>query len=202
MEEYVTEDKVNELLTGSESLVYYVSGWLLDRLSRSKLRAVNSITLRTFVAYNRQTAVDAACTKAPTEEIDRREIKVDCMTRATHSWYSFIKLLEAIYIVNTNVSQAIQHRGKLLEKITLATRRSQPLREQFAQCFPPSFESSERKAMFRAYNVLLLSCYGKMKSGDILRLLRNLSNSSGSVAKLPTRAKVAVKHDQAQSNQK
>jgi hypothetical protein len=197
MELYVLDDNMDELLSGSESLVYYVSGWLLDRLSRSKLRAVDSKTLVEFVRYNRQTSADAALAKAPTAEIDRREKKLDCMTRATHSWYSFVSLLEALYIVNTNACQAIQHRGKLLEAITLATRRSQPLRERFAQCFPPSFGKQQRKAMFRCYNVLLLSCYGKMKSGDTIRQLRNLSNSSGaSVDKLPTRAKVAGKHDE------
>ena len=137
--------------------------------------------------------------KAPTTEVDLRERKAGCLKCATHSWYSFIKLLETLYIVNTNAVHALQHQGKLLENITAATRRSETLRERFRQCFPPHFGEKEKKSMFRAYNILLLPCYGKMKSGDTLRLLRNSSAPRGGASRLPTRVRAAAAHESAKT---
>jgi hypothetical protein len=131
-------------------------------------------------------------------EVDYREMKTGCLKRATNSWYEFINLLEAIYIINTNAGQALQHKGALFAKIAKAARRSLTLREKFKQCFPPHFGDKEKKSMFRIYSILILPSYGKMKSGDTLRLIRN-SSPRESLNNIPLRAKVAVAHEKAKT---
>jgi hypothetical protein len=56
-----------------------------------------------------------------------------------------VKLLEAIYIINTNAGQALQHKGALFAEIAKAARQSLTLQEKFKQCFPPHFGDKEKK---------------------------------------------------------
>jgi hypothetical protein len=56
-----------------------------------------------------------------------------------------------------------------------------------------------RKERFRLYNILIIPCYRKMKSGDTLHLLRNASAPCGSSALLPTQAKVSGAHENAKT---
>jgi hypothetical protein len=134
----------------------------------SKQRDVDKQTLKDLVAYNQQSADAAAAVNAPTSKVDYCETKTGCLKRATNSWFEFIKLLEAIYIINTNAGQALQHKGALCAKIAKAARQSLTLREKFKQCFPPHFGDKEKKSMFCIYSILILPSYGKMKSGDTL----------------------------------
>jgi len=69
---------------------------------------------------------------------------------------------------------------------------------RFIKCFPADFTSAEKIALFHAYYYLILPSYGKMKSGDTLRLLRK-STKTSAVSKMPTRVKAAVAHEKAKT---
>jgi hypothetical protein len=168
MEEHVDDMRIDEILLGSKPMVFYCAGWMLRKVESSKQRDVDKQTLKDLVAYNQQSADAAAAVNALTSKVDYCKTKTGCLKRATNSWFEFIKLLEAIYIINTNAGQALQHKGALCAKIAKAAHQSLTLREKFKQCFPPHFGDKEKKSMFCIYSILILPSYGKMKSGDTL----------------------------------
>ena len=50
MEEHVEDYVIEQCLSGSEPMVYYCSGWLLQRMNTSNLRAIDKRTLKEFVS--------------------------------------------------------------------------------------------------------------------------------------------------------
>ena len=199
MDEDVEDSVLQERLAGSESMIYYLAGWLILKLLHCKLRGLDSKVLSDFAAFNSLSADQATASRMPSDEVDRRENKKvrDAMKRPSRSWFDFVCLLEALYMVNMTAVQVLHHRGKVLEEITATTRRSVALRQLFNSCIPGHFGTEARKSLMRAYYLLILPCYGKMKSSDILWLERESGPVAPSSDTLPTRLKVLIAHENA-----
>jgi hypothetical protein len=200
MDEDVLETIIQERLSGSESDLYCVAGWLLFKLLTSNLRGLDEKLLSDFATFNSLSAYEATVSGMPTDEVDSRENKKarGSMKRPSSKWYQFVRLLEALYMVNMTALQVLHHRGKVLEKITATTRKSVALRELFKRCIPAHFGTQARKSLMRAYFMLILPCYGKMKSSDILKLERECGPTAKS--DLPTRLNATIAHEKAKAS--
>jgi hypothetical protein len=199
MAEDVEETVIQERLSASESDVYCIAGWLLFKLLCCNLRGLDAKVLSDFGTFNLLSANEAITLGMPSDEVDFRENKKarGVMNRPGSKWFHFVRLLEALYMVNMTACQVLHHRGKVLEMITATTRKSVALRELFKRCIPDHFETQARKSLMRAYFMLILPCYGKMKSSDILKLERESRPTS---CNLPTRLNALIAHEKAKGS--
>jgi hypothetical protein len=69
MEEHVLDDVMTNRPKNSEPMVYYYSGWLLQRLEKSNLHAIEKETVKAFMLHNMLSYEEATLTKAPTAEV-------------------------------------------------------------------------------------------------------------------------------------
>jgi hypothetical protein len=180
---------------GSMGTLYYVSGWLLSRVNKIKKGQVlpDSALRQQFVSANSLSTVQA--NSAPFAVIDgsRPQISHQHLTRSGKAWFSFVSLLEALYIVNLTEQNAMKHRAHLFLELGKgkALRKSVSLHDHFADCFPTTFSKDDRKKMWRMYFVELLPPYAMMKSSDILRGLRAM-RMPNDTNRLSTRSMVVV----------
>jgi hypothetical protein len=188
---------------GSMGTLYYVSGWLLSRLNKTKKGQVHSDNAlrQQFVSANSLSTVQA--NSAPFAVIDgsRPQISHQQLTRSGEAWFSFVSLLEALYIVNLTEQNAMKHRAHLFLELGKALRKSVSLHDNFADCFPITFCKDDRKKMWRMYFVELLPPYAMMKSSDILRGLRAM-RMPNDTNRLSTRSMVVVANAAAASKPK
>ena len=146
--ERAQDERIDELLSGSEPVVLCRAGRTLRKVESSKHRDVDKQTLKDLVACSQQSPEAAAIASAPTNEVDYRERKTGCLKRATSSWHELIKLLEATRVASASAEQAPQRKGALFAEIAAAARRSLTLREKFKQRFPPHFGGKEKNLCF------------------------------------------------------
>jgi hypothetical protein len=146
---------------GSMGTLYYVSGWLLARLNKTRKGQVlpDSKLRQEFVSANSLSVVEAI--SAPFAVIDdsRPQISHQQLTRSGKAWFSFVSLLEALYIVNLTEENAMKYRANLFLEVGKAIRKSVSLHDHFADCFPTTFSKDDRKKMWRMYFVELLPPY-------------------------------------------
>jgi hypothetical protein len=188
---------------GSMGTLYYVSGWLLSRVNKTKKGQVlpDSALRQQFVTANSLSTVQA--NSAPFAVIDgaRPQISHQQLTRSGEAWFSFVSLLEALYIVNLTEQNAMKHRAHLFLELGKALRKSVSLHDHFADCFPTTLSKDDRKKMWRMYFVELLPPYAMMKSSDILRGLRAM-RMPNDTNRLSTRSMVVVANAAAASKPK
>jgi putative copper export protein len=156
--------------------LYYVSGWLLARLNKTRKGQVllDSALRQLFVSANSISVVQQV-NSAPFAVIDDSRPQISQhqqLTRSGKAWFSFVSLLEALYIVNLTEENAMKHRENLFLEVGKALRKSVSLHDHFADCFPATFSKDDRKKMWRMYFVELLLPYAMMKGGDVLRGIR------------------------------
>jgi hypothetical protein len=97
-------------------------------------------------SYNSISVVQA--NSAPFAVIDdsRPQISHQQLTRSGKAWFSFVSLLEALYIVNLTEENAMKHRANIFLEVGKAFRKS-------------LFSKEDRKKMWRMYFVELLPPY-------------------------------------------
>jgi hypothetical protein len=185
---------------GSIGTLYYVSGWLLSRLNKTRKGQVlpDSELRRKFVSANSLSVVQA--NSAPFAVIDdsRPQISHQQLTRSGKAWFSFVSLLEALFIVNLTEENAMRYRANLFLEVGKAIRKSVSLHDLFADCFPTTFSKDDRKKMWRMYFVELLPPYAMMKGGDVLRGIRAMRKPNDT-NRLSTRSMVVAANTAAAS---
>jgi hypothetical protein len=190
LEPYDVRECIAEASMGT---LYYVSGWLLARLTKTRKGQVlqDSALRQLFVSANSISVVQA--NSAPFAVIDdsRPQISHQQLTRSGKAWFSFVSLLEALYIVNLTEENAMQYRGNLFLQVGKALRKSVSLHDHFADCLPTTFSKDDRKKMWRMYFVELLPPYAMMKGGDVLRGIR-AARKPNDTNRLSTRSMVVV----------
>jgi hypothetical protein len=142
---------------GSMGTLYYVSGWLLAIVNKTKKGQVlpDSALRQQFVSANSLSVVQA--NSAPFAVIDdsRPQISHQQLTRSGKAWFSFVSLLEALYIVNLTEQNAMEHRANLFLELGRALRRSVSLHDHFADCYPTTISKDDRKKMCRLLSELI-----------------------------------------------
>lgn len=181
----VQDTVIEQRLSGSEDKLYYISGWVLNKLLHLSMSGVDNSLLSKFVLQNSTSKRDAA--DMPCGIVDGRESRDDALKRPGAAWFQFICLLESIFLVNMNAMQVLHHRGRVLQKITTTARTSDALRQKFIECIPNSFETPEIKSLWRVYYLFLIPTYGALKSSDVIRRIRE-SRPVTAADKIPVRA--------------
>ena len=127
----------------SLSILFYVAGWVINRIAEGKTVSANRRKyFKLFASNNQLSFRDAVKLNLPTEMIDRKEISACC--RPSKEFFEFICRVETIFVANFTVKAMQSHvAGNLLEEISKATIVA--LGPKFTNLCPDALKEDEPK---------------------------------------------------------
>jgi hypothetical protein len=109
------DDIVETVLMGSLETLYYVSGYLLLLICRVPQTEEGTSASKWFVSVNSVAGqVAKSSAKLLTNKVAWKDTG-DNLQYSNVKWFSFVSLLEALYVVNLTPSNSMRHRSRLLE---------------------------------------------------------------------------------------
>lgn len=174
----LSEPELKELLVdGSKPVIYYVAGWILFKLQSyaKKLacasREDESLAWSEFCVHNKQ-SLDDLDDEPQSELVDKRDYFGKVLIISAGKWYSFLEMLEGVYLANFNPTQAFQHKSDILHAIDKTIQESAEMKSLFESCIPTSFDSAKITLILDGYHLFILPWYSRMKGRDVQRIMK------------------------------
>jgi hypothetical protein len=160
----------------SEGDIFYVAGWILYKLRMYQLRLeifphrrTEAIVWKEFVDRNSTNGENTDSTAS--EKVCRLEFKKGALIRCTASFLSFVSLVESLYVVNLTCTNAFFYLADLITTIDNGIHQSAQVRERFKLCLCGA-STEESETIWKGFEDLMLPWYSRMKSRDVMRLLK------------------------------
>jgi len=184
----------------SEPVVYYVTGWTLQRTGLALLvEESERYKYQSFAKRHSITAQYAKDAELPCELVEMRQKK--CLCFPDKQYFEFIKLVESIYVHNLTVSLMMAYvDGDLMQAIDSKIKSCEEVLTKFSDLFTAGDMISEADRLdIMNY---ILERYIKMRGCWFVKYVKTSQNKSRGemrVAAQPTRTMVANQHVQSKA---
>lgn len=169
------DNDLEDIVCNSSGLIYYISGWLLYRISRHSGKFSHAFVL--FAKTNSFHANSIDLNEMPTGLVDAREKHAGCLKRVGKRFFRFICIVECIFHINLRNKDALWfYRDEIFQRIRDEMNVSLQVKEAFEVCV--SDIDQEGKDAILSY---ILDKYRNLRAKDFVGLLRRCSDSPDNI---------------------